>query len=253
MQRRLLQQQLGLVDRRVENAAVLLNRKRAAKPLPAGIETFAEHKKGEQQMVSKSVGNVPDMISAPSPVALGGRIEKIRNRALVHRADQTERRRVRDSKVILPAPSKAGAYRKQTVQPTMFPTRYSRGELPCAIEHRASGVGAREQRDTASSFRLSLLARAGNALSWVCPLHNLDYEHYLPIFFDGVRCTEDPYKFMARQVRHSGVVGKRSSAFLPSPYSRCSHSMPRERTSCSRRRAAIPSASCLAFRALSRH
>ena len=145
VQRRLLQQQLGLVDRRVENAAVLLNRKRAAKPLPAGVETFAEHKKGEQQMVSKSVGHVPDMISAPSPVALGGRIEQIRNRALVHRADQTERRRVRDSKVILPAPSKAGAYRKQTVQPTMFPTRYSRGELPCAIEHRASGVGARDQ------------------------------------------------------------------------------------------------------------
>ena len=135
VQRRLLQQQLGLVDRRVENAAVLLNRKRAAKPLPAGVETFAEHKKSEQQMVSKGVGNVPDMISAPSPVALGGRIEQIRNRALVHRADQTERRRVRDSKVILPAPSKAGAYRKQTVQPTMFPTRYSRGELPCAIEH----------------------------------------------------------------------------------------------------------------------
>ena len=78
--------------------------------------------------------------------------------------------------------------------------------------------GARDgtQRRSFSSA-LSLLARAGNALSWVCPLHNLDYEHYLPIFFDGVRCTEDPYKFMARQVRK---VGRRSSApFLHSPLS----------------------------------
>ena len=119
-----------------------------------------------------------------------------------------------------PAP-KAGAYRKKEVPTTLFPVRYKRGELPCAIEHRSSA----------------------NGLSWVCPLHNLDYEHYLPIFFDGVRCTEDPYKFMARQVRK---VGRRSSApSLHSPLSpdaQGAHELLEASP-------ATPSASCLAFRA----
>ena len=244
VQRRLLQQQLGLVDRRVENAAVLLNRKRAAKPLPAGVETFAEHKKSEQQMVSKGVGNVPDMISAPSPVALGGRIEQIRNRALVHRADQTERRRVRDSKVILPAPSKAGAYRKQTVQPTMFPTRYSRGELPCAIEHRASGGVLVTGRSAAPSLRLSASSRVQATRCHGC-----------------VRCTTSTTSttcpsfsmgFAARKIRTNSwrarceKSGGEAALLL---FTRRSHPMPRERTNCSRHRAATPSASCLAFRA----
>jgi len=33
----------------------------------------------------------------------------------------------------------------------------------------------------------------------MCPLHNLDYEHYLPIFMDGIRCVENPFRFIARQ------------------------------------------------------
>lgn len=49
------------------------------------------------------------------------------------------------------------------VPSSMFPNRYARGELPCSIEH----------------------GRGGQYLSWVCPLENLDYDYYLPIFFDG--------------------------------------------------------------------
>lgn len=49
---------------------------------------------------------------------------------------------------------------------SMFPNRYARGELPCSIEH----------------------GRGGQYLSWVCPLENLDYDYYLPIFFDGTPC-----------------------------------------------------------------
>ena len=45
----------------------------------------------------------------------------------------------------------------------MLPNRYLRGELPCTIEHGGKG----------------------HYLSWACPLENLDYEYYLPIFFDG--------------------------------------------------------------------
>ncbi|CAM9911551.1 unnamed protein product, partial [Laminaria digitata] len=38
-----------------------------------------------------------------------------------------------------------------------------------------------------------------NALVWVCPLEQLDYEFYLPMFFDGIRCLEDPCMTLARQ------------------------------------------------------
>ena len=71
----------------------------------------------------------------------------------------------------------SGVFRKQKVEETVFPTRYERGELPCAIEHGA----------------------CHNTLSWACPLLQLDYEHYLPIFLDGIRCTDARYKFVARQ------------------------------------------------------
>jgi len=60
---------------------------------------------------------------------------------------------------------------------SLLPRRYTRGELPCTVEHRSSGL----------------------ALSWMCPLHNLDYDHYLPCFMDGIRCNDNPHKFIARQ------------------------------------------------------
>lgn len=31
------------------------------------------------------------------------------------------------------------------------------------------------------------------------PVEKLDYHHYLPIFFDGLRDKEEPYKFLALQ------------------------------------------------------
>ena len=63
------------------------------------------------------------------------------------------------------------------VEASLFPKIYSRGGLPCTIAHKAGGF----------------------ALSWSCPIEELDYEHYLPIFMDGVRCVRHPYKFIARE------------------------------------------------------
>ena len=40
------------------------------------------------------------------------------------------------------------------------------GYVPCSVEH---GQGE------------------GNALVWVCPLQQLDYDHYLPVFLEGIR------------------------------------------------------------------
>lgn len=61
--------------------------------------------------------------------------------------------------------------------PSLFPGRYERGELPCTIEHGG----------------------AFNRLTWVCPLEHLDYAFYLPLFFDGIRLTENPPAFIAEK------------------------------------------------------
>jgi len=60
---------------------------------------------------------------------------------------------------------------------SLLPNRYTRGELPCTIEHGTSG----------------------KYLSWACPLENLDYEYYLPLFFDGLQCKDKVVGFIARQ------------------------------------------------------
>ena len=36
-------------------------------------------------------------------------------------------------------------------------------------------------------------------IAWKVDVALLDYHHYLPIFFHGLRETEDPYKFLADQ------------------------------------------------------
>jgi hypothetical protein len=56
----------------------------------------------------------------------------------------------------------------------MFRYFYERGDLPVQIYHGAVGK-----------------------LFWKVDVNNLDYHHYLPIFFDGLREKEDPFRFMA--------------------------------------------------------
>lgn len=60
---------------------------------------------------------------------------------------------------------------------SMLPNRYLRGELPCTIEHGVSG----------------------KYLSWASPLEFLDYEYYLPIFFDGLQVKDRIITFIACQ------------------------------------------------------
>jgi hypothetical protein len=75
-------------------------------------------------------------------------------------------------------PPVAGAYRIRSNPPnTEFRRFYERGDLPISIEHR--GVG--------------------NRIQWKVDIEKLDYHHYLPIFFDGLRENEEPYRFLAVQ------------------------------------------------------
>lgn len=54
---------------------------------------------------------------------------------------------------------------------------YERGDLPVQIDH--GGVC--------------------NRLAWKVEIQKLDFHHYLPIFFDGLREEEQPYAFVAEQ------------------------------------------------------
>ena len=88
---------------------------------------------------------------------------------LIHR--KNEEREIRMKKL------KEKNGRRVIVPRSFLPDRYARGELPCTIEHSTSGL----------------------YLSCACPLDNLDYEYYLPLFFDGLQCKEHPVSFLARQ------------------------------------------------------
>jgi hypothetical protein len=75
-----------------------------------------------------------------------------------------------------PTPPKAGAMNRRMIPATEFRRFYDRGDLPIALSH-----GSKSQ------------------LGWKMDVAKLDYHHYLPIFFDGLREKEEPYKFMAHQ------------------------------------------------------
>ena len=75
-----------------------------------------------------------------------------------------------------PVPPIAGStHRRDNPPNTAFRRFYERGDLPIAVEHRGTK----------------------NVISWKVEIERLDYHHYLPIFFDGIREVEEPYRFLA--------------------------------------------------------
>ena len=184
--KQLLLQQMALLDERCSSTSSLLAKKmRASKsrslaaPEPqaaAAGETYAAPRRRRERPTTFHRAELPSSIVNPR-LKRGGEAESLRMRQLLRKTVKSQEfeEAVRERR-----PFKgpvAGVFRKTKVEATMFPIRYRRGELPCSIEHRGSG----------------------NNLSWICPLLQLDYEHYLPIFLDGIRCTESPYQFVARQ------------------------------------------------------
>jgi len=89
-------------------------------------------------------------------------------------------------------PPKAGAHMKQPIEATEFRRFYDRGDLPVQIAHRGTG----------------------NLISWKVDIEKLDYHHYLPIFFDGLREKEDPYRFLSVQGVYD-MLDKGGSKILP--------------------------------------
>ena len=67
--------------------------------------------------------------------------------------------------------------KKYVCHGTEFRRFYDRGDLPLQVAFE----GAHRQ------------------IQWKAEAEKLDYHHYLPIFFDGIREQKEPYKFLARQ------------------------------------------------------
>jgi len=95
------------------------------------------------------------------------------------------------SSTVPSSPPSAGSTRRRKVMPTEFRKFYDRGDLPVSIFH-------------GSGFKLA----------WKVDIEKLDYHHYLPIFFDGLREKEDPYRFIAVQGTYD-MLEKGGAKILP--------------------------------------
>merc|ERR1712178_140594 len=89
-------------------------------------------------------------------------------------------------------PPRAGAIVRRPVTKTEFRRFYDRGDLPIQIYHGA----------------------VGGKIAWKVDVEKLDYHHYLPIFFDGLREKEDPYRFLAVQGTYD-MLEKGGAKLLP--------------------------------------
>jgi hypothetical protein len=89
-------------------------------------------------------------------------------------------------------PPKAGAFGRRNISSSEFRRFYDRGDLPIQIHH--SGTS--------------------NRIAWKVDIEKLDYHHYLPIFFDGLREKEDPYRFLAVEGTHN-MLDRGGSKILP--------------------------------------
>jgi len=89
-------------------------------------------------------------------------------------------------------PPRAGAFQRRSIEPSEFRRFYDRGDLPIQIQHTATQ----------------------NRVTWKVDIDKLDYHHYLPIFFDGLREKEDPYRFLAIEGVHN-MLEKGGSKILP--------------------------------------
>merc|ERR1712066_707929 len=90
------------------------------------------------------------------------------------------------------SPGRAGSTFRRPVTKTEFRRFYDRGDLPLQVFHGA----------------------VGGKVAWKVDVEKLDYYHYLPIFFDGLREKEDPYRFLAVQGTYD-MLDKGGAKILP--------------------------------------
>eukprot|EP00659_Diplonema_papillatum_P009109 gene9109-14113_t len=101
----------------------------------------------------------------------------------------------RGKEAVKPRAPIAGAFKKRSIPPTEFRRFYDRGDLPIAMQHKGHGNAIDWKSDWAPNSKTT----TGNKLDWKVDIEKLDYHHYLPIFFDGLREVDEPYRFLAVQ------------------------------------------------------
>jgi hypothetical protein len=89
-------------------------------------------------------------------------------------------------------PADSRIYTRAPIKATDFRKYYVRGDLPIQIQHGAA-----------------------NKIGWKCELSSLDYNHFLPIFLEGIREKEDPYRFLAVQGTYDILSAITEDKLLP--------------------------------------
>ncbi|XP_058795291.1 parkin coregulated gene protein-like isoform X2 [Phymastichus coffea] len=79
---------------------------------------------------------------------------------------------------VVARPPKCGLFEERPAKTSTFRRYYERGMFPIALEADASG---------------------GQKISWKVDLDKLDYQFYLPLFFDGLTEAKVPYSFIVEQ------------------------------------------------------
>ncbi|KAK5926084.1 hypothetical protein CgunFtcFv8_021684 [Champsocephalus gunnari] len=79
---------------------------------------------------------------------------------------------------VVVGPPAAGACRERPLKSPTFRSFYERGDFPMRLHRNAKGS------------------------QWTVDIDKLDYHHYLPMFFNGLCETEQPFEFFARQGVH---------------------------------------------------
>ena len=176
---------LKIADKKIQKLETILMKKSAKKgrlvPLPAAETTFTigGFTVSDLKMPVRSSKVTPIDKSVPysDPALRGSILEGINHRHIQRTVCKREVERLLEEKEQYQknreeqknkSNKNKVAGKKAKVPESMLPNRYLRGELPCTIEHGGKG----------------------HYLSWACPLESLDYEYYLPIFFDG-KCVCD--------------------------------------------------------------
>jgi hypothetical protein len=84
--------------------------------------------------------------------------------------------RVRGEDRGAPPPPSSGVFKRKPILQTDFRRYYTRGDLPILIQHGTT-----------------------NRLTWKMDIEAIEFKHFLPLFVDGLREKEDPYRFIAVQ------------------------------------------------------
>lgn len=189
LQKKLIEERLKHTDGKMDRLESILVKKGtqrpAAKDAPDKLTltsygvTVADLRKPESRVKAKPINKTYDPYATSAVPVTNSNILRIRQehairsdgasivKSKIKKKEERERRMQK----------KEPKYPSIPIPESMLPNRYVRGELPCTIEH---GIN-------------------GKYLSWACPLEHLDYEYYLPLFFDGLQVKEHIVKFLARQ------------------------------------------------------